>query len=108
MIVSDGEIVTEAQYAMLDALGMVKESTMDVWLYLGIGMLVITLMLAVALYLYMFERAIYQSPKKLLMIALICLIAIVSCVFSREISIYIMPVTLGVIMIALLVLPAGS
>ncbi|MBQ4453122.1 MAG: HDIG domain-containing protein [Clostridia bacterium] len=103
VIVSDGEIVTEAQYAMLDALGMVKESTMDVWLYLGIGMLVITLMLAVALYLYMFERAIYQSPKKLLMIALICLIAIVSCVFSREISIYIMPVTLGVIMIALLV-----
>ena len=103
VIVSDGEIVTEAQYAMLDALGMIKESTMDVWLYLGIGMLVITLMLAVALYLYMFERDIYHSPKKLLMIALICLIAIVSCVFSREINIYIMPVTLGVIMIALLV-----
>ncbi|MBR6498537.1 MAG: hypothetical protein IKT23_02475, partial [Clostridia bacterium] len=55
VIVSDGEIVTQAQYQMLYTLGMINESSYDLWLYLGIALLVITLIFSVALYLYMFE-----------------------------------------------------
>ena len=36
VIVSDGEIVTEAQYKMLDSLGIIKESSLDITLYYGV------------------------------------------------------------------------
>ncbi len=103
VIVSDGEIVTEAQFAMLDALGIVKTGTMDVWLYAGLALLSLMLIVAVGLYLNMYEPAIYAQPKKLIMIALICGIDILCCILSREINTYVMPVTLGVLMLGLLI-----
>ena len=103
VIVSDGELVTEAQYAMLDALGMVKESTMDVWLYAGIGLLLLALITAVGVYLYLFEKKTFMYPKKLLMIALICVLTMLACVAAKSVNIYIMPVTLGLLLISLLI-----
>ncbi|MBR5010025.1 MAG: HDIG domain-containing protein, partial [Clostridia bacterium] len=103
VIVSDGEIVTQAQYQMLYTLGMINESSYDLWLYLGIALLVITLIFSVALYLYMFEPMIYGRTKKLAILAIISVIVILCCIAAREVNVYIMPVTLGVLLISLLV-----
>lgn len=103
VIVSDGEIVTQAQYQMLSTLGMINESSYDMWLYLGIALLIITLVFSVALYLYMFEPLIYGRPKKLAILAIISVIVILCCVAAREVNVYIMPVTLGVLLISLLI-----
>ena len=103
VIVSDGEIVTQAQYQMLYTLGMINESSYDMWLYLGIALLVITLIFSVALYLYMFEPLIYSRTKKLAILAIISVIVILCCVAAREVNVYIMPVTLGVLLISLLI-----
>lgn len=103
VIVSDGELVTEAQYAMLDTLGIVKESTVDIWLYVGLALLLIISMLSVALYLYLFEKNVYASPKKLMMIAIICILTMGICMLVRMADTYAMPVTLAVLMIALLI-----
>ena len=103
VIVSDGELVTEAQYAMLDALGIVKESTVDIWLYVGLGLLLIISMLAVSLYLFLFEKSVYGSPKKLLMLSIISIINVGFCMLTREVDTYAMPVTLTVLMVALLI-----
>lgn len=103
VIVSDGELVTEAQYVMLDALGIVKQSTVDIWLYVGLGLLLIISMLAVALFLFLFEKSVYSSPRKLLMISIICILTMGFCMLAREVDTYAMPVTLAVLMIALLI-----
>ncbi|MCR4622310.1 MAG: HDIG domain-containing protein [Clostridiales bacterium] len=103
VIVSDGEIVTQAQYQMLYTLGMINESSFDLWLYLGIALLVLTLLLSVGLYLYMFEPKIYGRPRKLTILTIVSVLVILSCVAVREVNVYIMPVTLGVLLISLLI-----
>ncbi len=102
-ITEDGKKVTEAEFEMLKTLGMIKESRIDIWLYAGLGILIISLVIAVAIYLYMFEKAVYQSPRQLLMISLICLLTILFSIISRSLNTYVMPVTLSVFMIALLI-----
>ncbi|MBQ3668157.1 MAG: HDIG domain-containing protein [Clostridia bacterium] len=110
VIVSDGEPITEAQYAMMETLGLINESEIDFWLYFGIGLLLFTLIASIILYLYMFERDIYKSPKKLLIISIACVITLLVCELTKQIEItvgnnnvYIMPVTLAIFIIALLV-----
>ena len=110
VIVEDGKPITEKQYAMLKTLGLVDDSAIDLWLYVGIAILVIIMISALSLYLYLFEKNIYQSPKQLLIIALSCFITLLLCVLTRQLTfsvgetqVYIMPVMLGILLIALLI-----
>lgn len=102
-ITKDGEFVTEEQYAMLKTLGMVQESTFDLWLYLGIFLMILSLMLAVCLYIFLFESKRFKSIKSVLMLSIICVLTILFCVLGSKVNIYIMPVTFAVFMIALLI-----
>jgi len=103
VIVSDGEIVTEAQYAMLAQLGMIKESSMDIYLYVGIGSIMLLLVLSSALYIKLFCKTVYANTKQLLMVAIICVLNVGACVIARTVTVYVMPVTLGMLMITILV-----
>ena len=76
VIVEDGKPITEKQYAMLQTLGLVDDSTIDIWLYVGIGILIVAMLFTIALYLYLFEKGVYRSPKQLLIIALSCFITL--------------------------------
>lgn len=102
VIVSDGEIVTEAHYAMLNQLGMIKESDMDIYLYIGMAAIVIFLVVASSIYIWLFSPAIFRCPRKLLMIAIIFVLCTVVCILARTASVYLMPVTLGMLLITVL------
>ncbi|MBQ5771484.1 MAG: HDIG domain-containing protein, partial [Clostridia bacterium] len=103
VIVSDGEIVTEAHYEMLYELGIVKESNLDITLYYGVAVLVLLLMTAVIMYISLYDPEIMKSLKALFMLALISVIVVGVSVLVRDISPYLMPTTLGILLVSQLV-----
>ncbi len=103
VIVSDGELVTEAQYEMLDSLGMIKESTMDISLYYGVALLVAILMAAVVMYIALFEPEIGGRLKTLCLLALISVVVVGASLLARDLNPYLMPSALGVLLIAQLI-----
>ena len=103
VIVSDGEIVTEAQYKMLDSLGIVKESSLDISLYYGVALLVILLLSSVTLYMKLFAEECSQSFKTLLLLCLVFGLVLGASLLARQANPYLMPTTLGVLLISQLV-----
>ena len=103
VIVSDGEIVTEAQYKMLDSLGIVKESSLDITLYYGVALLVLLLATAVVVYIWLFDPEIIPNFKELFLLALISVIVVGTSLLVRDISPYLMPTTLGILLVSQLI-----
>ncbi len=101
-IVRRGERVTEAQYQMLSTLGLLKEDTLDMHLVGGVALVVLLVFASLFLYLYSFER----KRLNLKTIALVCVIFLVMMALCLTISLYnpyLMPVALGVMLVALLI-----
>lgn len=103
VIVSDGEIVTEAQYRMLDALGMIKESALDIPLYYGVALLIVLLLSTGSLYLYLFEEKIFKSLRMLILICVVCVVEMGASLLVREVTPYLMPSTLALLLLCQLV-----
>ncbi len=103
VIVSDGELVSEAQYQMLDSLGMIKESTMDISLYYGVALLVAILMVAVIMYISLLEHEIAEKLKTMCLLALISVVVLGASLLARDLNPYLMPSALGVLLIAQLI-----
>lgn len=103
VIVSDGEIVTEAQYRMLDALGMIKESALDIPLYYGVALLIVLLLSTGGLYLYLFEEKIFKSLRMLILICVVCVVEMGASLLVREVTPYLMPSTLALLLLCQLV-----
>jgi len=102
-IVRSGEIVTRAQIAMLDSLGMLKDTgSMDVIMLLGMALMLALLMLVIVIYLVIFEHELLADTGKIGLLGAIFLITVGLCILCQEINIYLMPVTLGVMLTALL------
>ena len=83
VIVRRGEIVTQAQYAMLSSLGLLKEDSLDVPLLAGIALIVLLIMCCMGLYLqrYLRER---MTTRNLLLLGLISVLVTGLCLaFSR-------------------------
>ena len=93
VIVSDGEIVTEAQYEMLKALGMIKEGTLDISLYYGVALLIVLLLTTGSLYLYLFEEKTFKSLRTLVLICVVCVVEMGASLLVREVTPYLMPST---------------
>lgn len=103
VIVSDGEIVTDAQYEMLKALGMIKESTLDISLYYGVALLIVLLLASASLYLYLFEEQTFKSLRTLILICVICVVEMGASLLVREVTPYLMPSTLALLLLCQLV-----
>ncbi|MDO4385708.1 MAG: HDIG domain-containing protein [Clostridia bacterium] len=103
VIVSDGEIVTEAQYEMLKALGMIKESTLDISLYYGVALLIVLLLATGSLYLYLFEEKTFKSLRTLVLICVVCVVEMGASLLVREVTPYLMPSTLALLLLCQLV-----
>lgn len=103
VIVSDGEIVTEAQYEMLKALGMIKESTLDISLYYGVALLIVLLLTTGSLYLYLFEEKTFKSLRTLVLICVVCVVEMGASLLVREVTPYLMPSTLALLLLCQLV-----
>ncbi len=102
-IVRSGEIVTRAQIVMLDSLGMLKENgSLDLMMLLGMALMLALMMLVIIIYLNIFERDLMADTGKIGLVGAIFLITIGLCILCQEINVYLMPVTLGVMLTALL------
>ena len=103
VIVGEGEIVTQSQYTMIAALGILDENTFDVRLLSGIALLIALVMVSTGFYLYQFSRTILTTPKQMTLLCLIMLLVIGLSMGFRLIHSYLMPVSLGLLLVVVLV-----
>ncbi len=102
-IVRSGEIVTRAQITMLNNLGMLKSnSALDILMLAGIALLLALLMMVIIIYLRIFQPDMLADVRKVALLGTIFVITIGLCILCQEINVYLMPVTLGVMLTAVL------
>ena len=101
VIVRRGEIVTQAQYTMLSSLGLLKEGAMDVTLLAGIALIVLLLMGGAGLYLRRYAGS-RMTTKSILLLCLISVVVTGLCLAFSRLNPYMMPVALGLMLVALL------
>ncbi len=102
-IVRSGEIITKAQIAMLESLGMLKNNrSIDVLMYVGVALLALLVLLMLAIYMITYEQEILSDAHRT---GLLCVILIVTCgvcMVSQNINQFLVPVALGVMLTTLL------
>ncbi len=108
VIVRDGEIVTQAHYEMLKALGMVESEVVDMPLYYGVALFLLLVLASCIGLLYAFARNVLRDTKLLLMLAIVCVLTVLLSLLVRTITPYLMPVSTGVILVAILVNPSTA
>jgi len=101
VIVRRGEIVTQAQYAMLSSLGLLKEDSLDVPLLAGIALIVLLIMGCMGLYLHRYLRE-RMTTRNLLLLGLISVLVTGLCLAFSRFDAYMMPISLGLMLVALL------
>lgn len=102
VIVRKGEIVTLAQYTMISSLGLLADDSFDIQTLLGIALLVIALELALIAYLYRFQKSLLESPKQMMLLSLVLVLAVWLCFVFRYVNVYFMPVALALLLVSML------
>lgn len=105
VIVREGEIVTYAQYQMVSSLGLIADDGMDYWLIAGVALLILVLFGGVIAYIYVFERQLLLDMRMVILIAVINILVVCLSLLLRQLSVYFMPISLGVFLIAQLIKP---
>ena len=101
-IVQAGEVVTEQQLAMLTSLGLLEDTHVDTSMYFGMAALTALMYGLMLLYLYQFEPELLQNPKETVLLTLVLLLVVALGLMLKGISIYLIPVQMGTIIIAML------
>lgn len=101
VIVRRGEIVSQAQYAMLSSLGLLKEDSLDLPLLAGIMLILLLLFGCIGFYLGRFLRPRIDC-RTLMLLGLIWVLAAGLCLGFSAINAYMMPTSVGLMLIALL------
>ena len=104
VIVRRGEIVTNAQYQMLSSLGLLTDDSLDVPLLAGIGLMLLLIMGSLGLYLFKYRRELLE-PKPLTLLCVIYILEVALSLAVSQWSAYLMPVSLGMLLIAILIDP---
>jgi cyclic-di-AMP phosphodiesterase PgpH len=102
LIISEGEPVTEYQYALLEDLGLIKGQQADYLAYIGLFMLLAVVFVLVGGYIYIFVNDVFNSPSLLLLMGLVFLVTLVFSVAASYFSGFFIPVAMGVILITVL------
>ena len=103
-IIREGDRITKNQLEMLRTLGLLQETTYDYSVYAGSFLLVALTMLCFALILLLLKKELLQEPKKVFVLMLILIICVgLAALTSLIPNIYIIPVTLGPILAAVLI-----
>ena len=102
VIVRKGEIVTLAQYTMIQSLGLLADDSFDIQTLIGIALLVIALEAALVGFLRRFHRSVLESPKQMMLLSLILVLTIWLCFIFRYVNTYFMPVAVALVLTALL------
>ncbi len=102
VIVREGEIVTEAQYQMIDSLGLLKSNTVDLPLLGGLALLVLALCALICVFLRLLSPGILKDARKLLLLCLILVLEVAISLLVRGVNSYLMPVALAAMLITTL------
>ncbi len=102
-IVKSGEIITRAQIAMLDSLGMLASNhSIDVLMYVGVGLLVLLLLSTIVVYLAIYEREMLKDARRMALLAVIMLTTCGLSTLVQTLNQFLMPVAIGVMLTAAL------
>ena len=102
VIVSEGEIVTLAQYTMISSMGILSDNSFDLHMLGGVALLVLLILLSLCAYLRQFNPDILNNPKMMLLLCLIMLLQVSWSLLMRLVNPYLMPVSLGLLLVSLL------
>ncbi|WBW95771.1 HD family phosphohydrolase [Oceanirhabdus sp. W0125-5] len=103
-IIEDGDVVTEAQIAILKELNLLSGSGGTGGLsYISIAVMVIIIIAAQWIYIYRFEKEVFFNNKLLILISVINIISLVLCRSIVLISPFIIPVAFAPMLLALLI-----
>ena len=105
VIVRQGELVTEEQYTIVQALGLLSGDPTDWHLFLGIGTIVLALEGSLAFYLIRFEPELLRRRRLMILLAIVLVLTVGLCLLASMISPYLMPVSLALLLISLLIEP---
>lgn len=75
-IVRKGDIVTEAGYSVLNDLGLINTSTIDLSLYMGTILYIALIYLIFAYYVYNYEKKILEKKSSILLLGIIISVSI--------------------------------
>jgi putative nucleotidyltransferase with HDIG domain len=101
-IIDKGERVTEKHLKQLETLGLLQGSGAHYMGYLGLLILLLIIFIVVGIYLAIFAKTFYQNPSLLFLIGLITIITLAFAIAANFFSAYLIPVAMGVILIAVL------
>jgi putative nucleotidyltransferase with HDIG domain len=103
-IVSQGEVVTEAQYAVLQELGYAGGGqTQDYTLYIGMLLFVALLFAIYAVYMFQFESDIISETRKLVMLMALAVLSVALAVPLSRLDTRIITAFLGTMLASVLV-----
>lgn len=83
-IVVQGELVTAAQIAMLDSLGMLQANDVVVLLYVGVGLLAAVLIAAFCAYIILYQPQLLQDRRMINLLGILVLLTfLLGAVFAK-------------------------
>ncbi len=102
-VVTAGEVVTEEQYAVLLALGVVGGEGVDYSLYVGMLLLLLLVFAAYGFYVYQFEAQVLADTRKLMVLASILVVVVGISVPLARLDPRILPALFGTMLACMLV-----
>jgi len=104
IIVSEGEPITSQQKALLDSLGLLDNTNNFEWsLYLSLAALVCLVLLLQWFYLYKYHIEIFKDIKKIIMLNILSIIAILMARVLGVISLFVIPLACVPMLMAILI-----
>ncbi len=102
LIVSEGEPVTEKQFAQLESLGLIVGQQADYLGFFGLFVLLLIIFILVGIYMNIFVNEVIKNPTLMLLMGLIFIITMIFAVAANYFSGYLIPVAMGVILITVI------
>ena len=102
-VVVEGDVVTEAQMAVLEELGVVNGEDADFTLYIGMLLFIALLFGVYGTYMYQFEREVLAETRKTVMLAVIVVLIVAIAVPLARLDSRIIPVFFGTMLASVLV-----
>jgi cyclic-di-AMP phosphodiesterase PgpH len=102
LIVSEGELVTVQQLALLEELGLIRGRQADYPGYVGLFVLLLIVFIVVGVYMSIFVKNVYNNPSLLLLMGIVVIITLAISIAANYFSGYLIPVAMGIILITVL------
>jgi len=102
LIVSEGELVTVQQLALLEELGLIRGRQADYPGYVGLFVLLLIVFIVVGVYMSIFVKNVYNNPSLLLLMGIVVIITLAISIVANYFSGYLIPVAMGIILITVL------